>query len=198
MTWKKVSFLILTSGFWICACSPKSAKKLAEVETIPMEEGENTEEAATTDTLVVIDEPPQEEVIEEPIRIELLASIKKTACYGKCPVFEAKVYSNGRVLFEGKEHVDKVGLFEAKVDEEWIADVKTYAISLGFFSMKEFFPDKTDNIPDLPNTITYFRHKEDENTVTNNHNAPVQLTKIENFLLQKLEALEWTAIIGEN
>lgn len=196
MSLKGACYIVLIfTGFWSISCTPKSGEILQPTDS-PQEEITVLEEELTKpDTVAIsLDTIKQE---EEPIKIVLVASIEKTACYGKCPEFEAKVYSDGRVLFEGKQHSDKSGLFVAQVTEEWIADIRTYAISLGFFKMADQFPDK-NAISDLPNTITFFRHKDVEKMITNNHNAPIELTKIETFFLQKLDALEWQAIIGQN
>lgn len=192
-------YVLLIGGFWCFSCTPKSTEKLqktdqteAEVEIL----SEESEELAEQDTTIAISKPIEE--VPEPIKIDLLASIKKTACYGKCPVFEAKVYSNGRVVYQGEQFVEKRGLYEAQVSPEWIADIRTYAISLGYFKMNDYFPDENNVIADLPNTITFLQHKAVEKTITNNHNAPVQLTRFEDFFLQKLESLDWKQIIGQN
>ena len=188
-----LTILVLISGFWWTSCSPKSTGKVVEASTQP-------------DTLLLVEEIPEpdtiietiEEVIEEePPKIELLASIRKTACYGNCPVFEAKIYSDGRVVYEGKQNVDRVGQFESWVSEDFIAGIYHAANKNDFLSMQTHYPEKKHFIPDFPNTVSYLKFEDEEKTVTNNHNAPVGLSNFESYFINLLENLEWKALTNQ-
>lgn len=143
--------------------------------------------------IVVPDAEEEPEAVdeEEPPKTDLISSIKKTACYGKCAVFEAKIYSNGRVVYEGKQYVEKLGQFEAFASDEWISRLQNKALELGILAMNSHYPEKANFIPDLPNTVTYLKSEGQEKTIVNNHNAPVSLSEYETFLLSLLEELEW-------
>ena len=39
----------------------------------------------------------------------MLASIERTACYGRCPIYTVSVYRDGKVEYVGKEYVKKKG-----------------------------------------------------------------------------------------
>ncbi|HEX8385044.1 MAG TPA: DUF6438 domain-containing protein, partial [Rubricoccaceae bacterium] len=41
--------------------------------------------------------------------------LERTACYGTCPVYTVSAYADGRVVFEGREHVAHVGTTEGRV-----------------------------------------------------------------------------------
>ena len=38
------------------------------------------------------------------------------ACYGMCPIFELTVMKDGRAFYLGKNHVDRIGGFQALID----------------------------------------------------------------------------------
>jgi len=189
---KYFSLLFLLISICI-SCTPK---KTARIEKTP----EQVEE------VVVVEEVPRvEEVFEEPEvvvieheAVELIASIKKTPCFGKCPVFEIKLFSDGVVNYIGKKYVDKLGVFEASISVEEAKMLIADIANLGYFSLEENYPNNGQKISDLPNTITFVKNKTESHTITNNHQAPQSLNQIENLLLQKLEVLEYDSIeVGE-
>lgn len=66
----------------------------------------------------------QEQMIRDSLaQPYLVIMLKRTGCYGTCPVFEAKIFSDGQAIYDGVRHVERIGLFEASVDSIWIQRV---------------------------------------------------------------------------
>lgn len=125
----------------------------------------------------------------------LVASMQRTKCYGKCPNYEAKVFSNGLVLFDGKAHSKRVGLHEAYLLEADIDSLLSQAEQLSYFDLSQNYPENGFVLLELPSTITYLKQGEKEHTIKNNHNAPKQLRVYERYFEELLETLEWKAVV---
>ena len=190
---KHVSVLFLLISILI-SCTPKQAARLEETpkqieEVVVVEEVPRVEEVFEEPEVIVIEHEP----------VELIASIKKTPCFGKCPVFEIKLFSDGVVNYIGKKNVEKLGVYEANISTEEAKMLIDDISKLGYFSLEENYPNNGRKIDDLPNTVTFVKNKTESHTITNNHQAPRNLNQIENLLLQKLEVLEYASIeVGNN
>lgn len=154
------------------------------------------EETTVAETPEVVEETPPVVDTPDPI-VALIATIKKTPCFGKCPVYEIELYSDGKVNYKGKMHVDKMGVWEAKMLAQESLDIVNEITEMGFFDLEKEYPIGGRTITDLPSTITYVNNFSKSLTVTNNHHAPRNLNQIEKLLLEKLETLEFTQVSGE-
>ncbi len=68
--------------------------------------------------------------------------LKRTSCYGPCPVFEVTVWSTGRVEFLGHRFVLAIGRRQYWVKKDSVKQLFTLARRIGFFTMPQgFFGD---------------------------------------------------------
>ena len=135
--------------------------------------------------------PPQASV-DAPI---ILTSIRRSGCFGTCPVYEAKIFSNGRAIYEGKRNVAKLGLFEAMVPAELMDQLKRTLVETGYFGFEKSYPrDAKTMISDLPTVYTSASDGVRKNAVRNNHLAPEELHRFEDAVDQMLDQLMWTRI----
>lgn len=191
--------LLLNILLVICftfSCSPKKGKKLAtttieeepvSIFTPPAEEAEPKPE--------IIEDPVVEEPeIEKPIAPYLIASLKKTPCYGKCPVFEAKVYSDGKITYIGTQHVDKIGFYETHVDDQFINNLFAKAGQINYLNLNSNYPTNGKNISDVPSTISYLKIDADEKTIFNNFDSPIALRHYEKYFVNLLSELDWRKV----
>jgi len=197
-TFVKYSNTVLLFAFVIVllgSCTPKTGQVIQEDEQTQidkalekeMAEKEREEQQMEAEKEIPIKdipikEVPTEEIITGPY---LVASLAKTPCYGRCPVFEVRIYSDGVVDFFGEKNVNLIGHYRAKADANFIDQVIQEASKAGYYQLDSFYPAGGQRIPDLPNVITYVRIANDEKSVTNNHLAPKSLMAFE----QRLEAL---------
>lgn len=120
----------------------------------------------------------------------LIASIEKTPCFGKCPVFQVQFYNDGLVKWNGRMNVERMGTYETHVDEDLLRRIKDKAKALHYFDLAPRYPEQSE-VADLPSTITYVRVGDVEKQVVNTYQAPENLLAFENFLLELIERLNW-------
>lgn len=145
------------------------------------EEGEKSEEE------VVVEEEKVEEVY-------LLCEFRRTACYGKCPVFSIKLYSNGKAEYHGVAHIDKIGHYEAFCDPQDFESLFTAAEQANYFVLRSQYPTDGHQLADLPKTVSYLKRNGLEKRVINSFDAPPDLIQFEKWLDVFFAALTWEKI----
>lgn len=178
----KLSFgLILL--FFLISCGQKSRQQLETTRlSTPVKK----------DTTVITIKPPPIKPTS-PIAIQI-AGLSSTGCYGKCPVFEYKVFNDGRVTYFGRNYVEKMGVYEATLPPQLVSQITSYADLVGFFQMAELYPNKSKDIVELPSTISFVRKNGQKKTVTNRYGAPRALEDFETFFLNIMKSLSWRRI----
>ncbi len=120
-----------------------------------------------------------------------MAGLKRTACYGKCPVYELEFYSNGQVTFIGMEYAPRQGIYLAHIADSTVQRIYQWVYDIRYFQLESQYPEKGSPIHDLPQTITYFYDGLRKKTIVNNHLAPPGLIAYERFLTGLAESLSW-------
>ena len=111
---------------------------------------------------------------------ELILSMERTPCFGACPVYEIKLYSNGLLLYNGKRFTEKIGCCYRKVTKQEVKSVADYIASSGFFALENKYPVLGKAPTDLPGSTLYFKHGTNEKTITEHSwETPVLLIEIE-------------------
>ncbi len=180
-------FLVL--GVMFFSCGRKTA--VAKVEE-PQEQEEVTEKEALSQSEIfeAVTEEVEEEVED---KIYLLCELKRTSCYGKCPVYHIKLYSNGTVTYDGKANVEKIGNYVSYCEPESIEAVFTAAAEANYFVLRSQYPEDGRKISDLPKTITYLKRDGLEKRVIDNFDAPANLVDFEKWLEVFFNDLEWSS-----
>ena len=124
----------------------------------------------------------------------LVASLRRTACFGNCPVFSVEIWSDGQVRWQGERHMARVGAYSARVSAAWIAGLLQAGDRAGYFELASQYPRNGQLVPDVPLTITMLRRGNREHQVTNNADAPLSLLRFERYFLEKLETLRWKPV----
>lgn len=83
------------------------------------------------------------------LKKDALVYFGKTACLGKCPVYDVYVYNDGTVSYNGLKNVQKKGSFQAKISSKKLDEIKSEIKKIDFSIV-----DK--KVRDLPNTIIKF------------------------------------------
>jgi len=177
------------------ACSPKTSTTLTDRQ--PQWETETPVEAPKVE-----EESPKETVKKGefeknvvPAAPVVVVGLKREACYGKCPAFELKLYSDGTIKYHGKSYVKNIGYFMAYTGKEMVLDIQTRAETMGYFGLNSQYPssDKSQ-IYDLPQTTTFVKIDNREHRITNRHDSPPALFKFENYIESLIENLNWKPI----
>ena len=55
---------------------------------------------------------------------------RKSACFGQCPAYEVKFFTDNTATWHGMSHVERMGWHEAKLAENTIKDIRNKAHEL--------------------------------------------------------------------
>lgn len=125
-----------------------------------------------------------------------VAGYQKTACFGKCPVYQVKFFSDGKVTWHGQMNVERMGDFVSKVDEKTLAEIRDHAHAAHYWDFASKYP--TDyRIADLPSTVTFIRTGDMEKTVVNTYQGPAELEEFQNYLESLIMDLQWRQASGK-
>ena len=170
-----LTFTTLTLAIFFFACNQKKAQ-----ETTITDKQESVKED-------IKDASPDEKPTEKPYQT---IGYRKTPCFGKCPVYEVKFYTDNTATWHGKMNVDRMGHYKAQMEGKMIKSMRDKAHELGFFDFHYKYPIE-HKVADLPTTITYVRIGDVEKTVKNTHEGPEKLAEFEAYIESIIERLEW-------
>jgi len=132
----------------------------------------------------------------EPMAPYLLLSLQKTDCPGFCPVFELRLFSDGRALYRGTKDVAMIGKFESRLSTEQLTEIIGAAEQAKFFTLARKYPIYGKMIQELPTTITSINQLSKAHSVTNSFDSPKRLRAFENYVIRFFEGLKWRRIVG--
>jgi hypothetical protein len=165
--------------------APPPSPPLSDLDPI-----ENTE-ILTRDSFPAVDIKPE---LEE-VPLYLVAEIKRTPCYGECPVYQARIFSDGRAEYEGISHVTKIGKFKTTIPTKRLQEIYQAAENANYFVFGANYPTNGRFIGDLPITSTYLKRGGLEKRIKNNFDAPLALQAFENWLELFFMSLNWTLVV---
>ncbi len=127
-----------------------------------------------------------------------LISLQRTPCFGTCPVDRVTFWSDGCAVYEGKQHVERLGLYEGRIatwDFHRLAELIQFA---NFFSLNHRYPDPL-GVEDLPSRITSAMTNgvvksvktTDVSFIFEGVSYPVGLWAVEVATLDTSEAITW-------
>jgi len=119
---------------------------------------------------------------------DILLSMKKSSCYGPCPVYEMKIYTNGFVTLIAEEHLDLKGEFYTKLSGSKVKALVSKFNEIGFFEMEGQYTSITK---DLPTTWVYFSKEGRQKRIKDYDGAPESLRDLEKELSSLLESEDW-------
>ena len=173
----------------IMACSPKTVKEAQKSDVVETDVVEST---VDTSRIEIDTEEPDNEV-----PTEMILEFQKTSCFGKCPVYIIRGYSDGRVIYHGKANVEKVGYYETMLTEDSISVIFEKAQNFGFFELENNYPPSGPPISDLPKTNTYLKKGTIEKKVSDNYDSPLALQQFEKYLDEYFSGLNWVKVNGD-
>lgn len=101
--------------------------------------------------------------------------LKRTQCFGTCPVYEIEVFSNGHGIYTGYKFVKDIGVREFKLSTLQIEKILDYAKKIDFKNLKSEY---SAAISDLPKTYVRINEKE----ILDYVGAPITLRKLEELI----------------
>ncbi|HEY8404054.1 MAG TPA: DUF6438 domain-containing protein [Flavobacteriales bacterium] len=114
---------------------------------------------------------------------------RRTPCFGTCPIFNFKVYENGRAVYEGKNFVDMIGTFYSTVTPEQVQKIIDVAEQIQFFKMKDVYDEHA--VTDLPSVYVTLSKNGELKTVKNRYQGPKELKLLYDELDALIQVLTW-------
>lgn len=98
---------------------------------------------------------------------------ERTACFGQCPIFKLTIYTSGYAVYEGKNYVNNIGVYQSSIDAAALQKINEAANSIDYFSLQSVYDDP--NKLDVPSKITIIRQGDQKKSVTNRVKGPKTL-----------------------
>ena len=117
----------------------------------------------------------------------LFASIRKTWCYGTCPVYEMRIYNSGYTEFDGQVNVEMIGLHSAFLRKEDMIKFIDIANEIKFMEMEDVYDNP--GLTDLPSTTTTIVLAGKRKTVRRRVNYPQELRGYEQLFIDLIEGI---------
>ena len=120
-----------------------------------------------------------------------LAGIRRTYCFGTCPVYSMYLLKDFTLVYEGKKNVEKIGKFMAKASQEDYEQLLTFADEINYLDLEDSY---VAEVSDLPTTYTTLVREGERKTIVNLFMAPDQLTEFEAFFDNLFMEKEWQEV----
>ncbi len=167
----------LLCGFM--ACSPKANQRSsAPPPTAP--QPPTVEIDVVTDSLITPLPTP-----------ELIIHFERQPCHGKCSDYEVRVYSDGRAVYHGRNHVERLGYYECRLAAYEIETLYLIAEREDFWQLEDQYPLRGKALQFLPVTTTYFKLNGQSKKIVDRYEAPLRLQRLEKALEDYFARLLW-------
>lgn len=121
----------------------------------------------------------------------VVISVEKLPCMGNCPAYKLSIYNNHMVIYEGKENVDKIGVYTTKISKKKFSELQEAFLNSDFFEMKNIYSAR---IMDLQTTYIYFRYNEKEKKILDYYNGPEVLKELVKVVEELNEQNRWKQV----
>lgn len=111
------------------------------------------------------------DLLQWPDESQKVVELKRTPCFGKCPVDHTIVYADGTVRYVGTQNVGRQGLYKGKLPIGRWDGVLDQARMMDFWNLAERYPTGDNRIMDLPSEQLWFSDGEQSKRVINQRYA---------------------------
>lgn len=119
-------------------------------------------------------------------------SLKRTACFGTCPVYTVSISKDGGVVFNGEYYVEKTGRQTATIPAlEWDR-LTEFIFKSGFFSLKDSYSMEVTDLPSQTVTVSYMGGT--KKVYRYGWEAPATLIELEELIDEIANTKQW---VGE-
>lgn len=124
-------------------------------------------------------------------------SLRRTACFGACPIYTVKLSSNGSVEYHGERFVAAEGDRSRQMPPGTFAELAAFAESIDFFSLQDEYrqtigPGNTvTTVTDLPSRYLSVEKNGQTKTVLNYFGGPDSLARFEALIVELSGVARW-------
>jgi hypothetical protein len=128
---------------------------------------------------------------------EPVITLRRTACYGTCPVYSLEIFENGFIRYVGTDFVQSEGEHRTVIHHEAVENLIALFLRSGYFSLKDDYETCRDAdgttwfITDLPTTYTSLRIGTKKKSVRNYACAPHPLIDLEHAIDKAANTQRW-------
>ncbi len=122
----------------------------------------------------------------------VLATLQRTACYGRCPIYKVTVLRDGTVRWEGERFVKTTGAATAKLSASALAELAKAFARADFFALADKYTRY--DVTDGPSAIVSFDDGKRKKTIEHYHgdtSAPPALEELESTLDRVIGTGRW-------
>ena len=175
-----ITFLILT----VVACKSK--------QPAVADEDLNAQAEVMLAELDTVDENPFKDVAEGD---SLFASIKKGACFGRCPIYELWIYNSGFIKLKGQKFMEPEGEHTGWIDNVRMQEFVDIAAEIGYAKFEDSYDGQVTDKPTVTTSIVLDGKRK---TVRRRHNYPSEIRTFEALFDSLLKGVEWKKISPPN
>src|SRR5262249_16752815 len=126
----------------------------------------------------------------------------RSTCYGNCPAYDVTIHGDGRVEYDGKQHVTVMGKKDGNIE---LPDIKNIVLAFDkakFFSIKPYTEEACSCTlcTDMPTVITEIQVKGQSHRVTHYYGcrcAPKELWELETAIDKAVRTEQWTGDVSK-
>lgn len=123
---------------------------------------------------------------------DLIIRLRRTPCYGSCPVYLLTVNAGGKVKFFGQDHTETKGQAEGRISPEQVRQLIGEFKKAKFFDLEESYTTK-DCKTDFPSARTTILINGRVKKIDHNLGceAPPELTELEKRIDEVVNSKQW-------
>ncbi len=150
-----------------CKTQSEATEEATVLEPSPVDspEGENGSETPISNPAT------DQSGMQWPSDDQKILELRRTPCFGKCPVDHTILYADGTVRYMGTQNVDHLGLYKGQLAAGAWDGIFDQADMIDFWSMEERYPTGDNRIMDLPSERLWLSDGERDKQVINQRYA---------------------------
>lgn len=118
-------------------------------------------------------------------------ALDRGPCFGKCPVYSLKIYSDGLATYDGRPFAKKLGKYEKHLDKNEVKKLDKAFKDANFFDFQDIY---VSEIVDLPMVKIYHNNGKQSKSVEGREDRPAKLMELQ-FMLEKIaESEDWQLV----
>jgi len=119
---------------------------------------------------------------------EIFAEMRKSSCFGKCPVYTLKIMDNGRVEYHGVIHTEKMGIYSRMLPVDSFNQITRAIVETNLWQYEDNYNSGATDFPIT--TITHHR-KDSSKVVKGDFERPEAVRQLEKKLIAIADSGEW-------
>lgn len=127
-------------------------------------------------------------------------TLERTPCYGTCPFYKLTIYEDGKVEYEGEDHVKQKGKAEGRITKAELEELIREFERIDYLNLADDYTSDSKNCPqtwtDHPSAVTSLNWKGKKKRIAHYHGCQgstvlQQLTALEDKIDQVVKTERW-------